>query len=64
MAAKHARREFDWTFIVEKAAKQKDLVKSGVAKTVVNQISLDDLLAMLTPERRRELAKKIDAGKK
>ena len=62
MAAKHGRGEIDWPLALEKLAER--IGPKKAAKAVIKQISLDDLLAILTPEQRRELAKRAASGKK
>lgn len=62
MAAKHGRGDIDWPLALKKLSER--IGPKEAAKTVIEQISLDDLLAILTPEQRRELAKRAASGKK
>jgi carbamate kinase len=63
MAAKHGRGEIDWKRILA-AATPKEIIESGTAKKVVDELGVDGLLAILTPQQRREIAKRLEAGKK
>jgi hypothetical protein len=66
MAAKHGRREFDWSLIshnVLEAATPKELIEGGSAKTVIDKIGLDGLLSLLTPAQLREIVKRAESRK-
>ncbi len=67
MGAKHGRDELNLNLIlknVSKAASPKQLAESEGLRDVIEKIGLDGWLAALTPDERRELAKRIAAGTK
>lgn len=67
MAAKRGRGETDLDIVLANLLEQagpKKLVEGGGLRKIIDKISVDDLLAQLTPERRRELVKRLEAGKK
>jgi hypothetical protein len=67
MATRQRRQKAEWAFITRNAidgASPKELVKAEAAQAIIDKIGLDGLLAALTPEQRRELAKRIEAGAK
>ena len=67
MATKQGRKNVDWGFISRgaiEAATPKAIVEAGAPQAIIEKIGIDDFLAALTPAQRRELAKRIEAGKK
>lgn len=61
MAAKHGRRKDEFGTIAKNmldAISSKELVEGGTARTVVDKIGMDGLLAILTPQQRHELAER------
>lgn len=67
MAAKRGRKKFGMGDLARNAidlATPEELEKFGLASKVLDKIGLDRFLASLTAEQRREVAKRVDAGKK
>jgi hypothetical protein len=62
MAAKHGRGDINWPLFLEKLSEE--IGPKEVIKKVIGQVSLDDLLAMMTPEQQREFARRVEAKKK
>jgi len=62
MAVKHGRGEIDWHLVVEKVLNK--TTPEELAKTMIDKIGMDGLMAILSDEQRRELAERIKAGKK
>ena len=71
MARKRKRDGIDWDAVADNFgglkkiihdSSSKKLIDDGVAKEFKDKIGLDGLLAILSPEERRELARRIESA--
>ena len=73
MATRRHSGDIDWNLALQEMGgilkvidltRPKELVEGGGAKMIIDKIGLDGLVTVLSPEQRRELAKRIESCKK
>jgi hypothetical protein len=67
MATKRYKGGPDWDFVLKEVFRDtpaKKLIEGGAARIIIDKIGVDGLMAVLTPEQLRKLAKRIEAAEK